>query len=420
MNTTNKACLAATMLLMAVCASQGFSTANDSMAIAHTAQIDNIAPLLDETHRTGEGVSPAPTIPASPQPPDIVVGVGFVFGPYNLPPAEQETILSQMEHAGVRVVRCSISYDEKGLDFVQRVYAHKIKIIWMVGLTPAEGTLWPRPPEAFKGLWRGYPLSSIDPDRFRATFSPMLTKLEEKGIVLEAFEPGNEINWAGFNADFSLPGEGRTLSSADLKNDPEGKRVAKGYLQYLKLLETLKDIRDHSKLNQHTAIISAGLADSSGSTWPSKRKADAVSISATLDFMRANGLDKLVDGYGIHSYPPSSDPGTSAGAAKRREHVEENGLAECQPPGSAVGKPCWITEWGVGGANRTCPVVDKDKVKLVREMRDYYTEFARQGRIKVLIFYVWHGDWHAQQENAASAFRCGSLTESGRLAIAPM
>jgi hypothetical protein len=355
-----------------------------------------------------------------PQSPNVVIGVGFVFAPYNLPPDEQETILGQMEHAGVRVVRCSITNDDKGLDFVQRVYAHKIKIVWMVGLTPAEGTPWPHAPEGFKGLWQGYRLSAIDPDRFRTTFPPLLSKLEEKGIVLEAFEPGNEINWAGFNADFSLPGEGRVLSIDDLKNDPEGKRIAKGDLQYIKLLEALKDIRDHSKLNQHTAIISAGLADLSGSDWTRQRKADAVSISATLDFMLANGLDKLVDGYGIHSYPPSSDPGTPAGASKRREHVEENGIEECQPPGKTAGKPCWITEWGVGGANRSCPVVDKDKVKLVREMRDYYDELARQGRIKALVFYVWHGDWHAQEENPASAFRCGSLTESGRLAIAPM
>jgi len=40
----------------------------------------------------------------------------------------------------------------------------------------------------------------------------------------------------------------------------------------------------------------------------------------------------------------------------------------------------------VGGANKTCPVEDGDKVKLVREMREYYGELARQGRIKSLIF----------------------------------
>jgi hypothetical protein len=351
---------------------------------------------------------------------DLVVGVGFVFGPYNLPPAEQESILAQMQRAGVRVVRCSMSYDDKGLDFAQRVYAHGIKIIWLVGLTPAAATPWPHAAEGFKGLCQGYPLSAIDPGRFRENFEPMLAKLEAKGIVLEAFEPGNEINWAGFNADFSLPGEGRVLGMNDLANDPEGKRVAKGFLQYIKLLEVLKDFRDHSKLNQGTPIITAGLADLAGSNWTHQRRADAVDISATLDFLRVHGLDKLVDGYGIHSYPPSSNPGTSAGAAQRRLHVEENGLAECHASGNAGGKPCWITEWGVSGANHTCPVDDKDKVTLVREMRDYYAQLARQGRLKALIFYVWHGDYHAAEESPASAFRCGSLTESGRLALAPM
>jgi hypothetical protein len=351
---------------------------------------------------------------------DVVVGVDFVYAPYDLPPAEQETILGEMQHAGVRVVRCSISNNDKGVEFVQRVYAHGIKIIWMVGLTPAPGTPWPHAPEGFKGLWRGYPLSTIDPERFRAQFEPLLAKLEEKKIVFEAFEPGNEINWAGFNADFSLPGEGRVLGADDLMNDPEGRRVAKGLLQYIKLLAVLKDVRDHSRLNQHTPIVSAGLADVGGSDWPHKRRADAIDVSATLDFLRANGLDRLVDGYGIHSYPPSGQPGTSAGAAQRRAHIKENGLAECKPPGSANGKPCWFTEWGVGGAGKSCPVDDATKVKLVREIRSYYRQLAREGRLKGLIFYVWHGDWHAAQENPASAFRCGSLTESGRLALAPM
>jgi hypothetical protein len=95
-STTSTAWFVATMLVMAVCTSQGFAT---------------------------------PTTPPLSQAPDVVVGVGFVFAPYNLPPDEQETILGQMEHAGVRVVRCSLSTDDKGLEFVQRVYAHKIKII---------------------------------------------------------------------------------------------------------------------------------------------------------------------------------------------------------------------------------------------------------------------------------------------------
>lgn len=361
-----------------------------------------------------------PQTPVTAQTNDVAVGVDFVFAPYKLPVDQQEAILSEMQQAGVKVVRCSLSYDDAGVAFAQRVYAHGIKILWMVGLTSAAGTKWPHAPGGFSGLWQGYPLSSIDPQRFRQTFAPMLAKLEAKGIVLAAFEPGNEINWAGFNADFNLPGEGRVLGASDLANDPEGRAVAKGYLQYLKLLAALKDIRDHSQLNRQTPIVSAGLADAGGSTWPHQRRADAVEISATLDFMRAHGLDDLVDGYGLHSYPTSVEPGTPAGSALRRQHLEQNGIEECQSPGSASGKPCWITEWGVGGANKTCPVVDANKVTLVRELRADYAQLAQQGRLKGLIFYVWHGAWNAPQESAASAFRCGSLTESGRLALMPL
>jgi hypothetical protein len=153
MNITNTARFLSATLLIAVCTSQIFATANDSMPIKYSPQTERITSLLDEVGRIQELAAPVPAAQA----PDVAVGVGFVFAPYNLPPDEQATILDQMEHAGVRIVRCSISNDVKGLDFVQRVYAHKIKIIWMVGLTPEEGTPWPHAPEGFKGLWQSYP-----------------------------------------------------------------------------------------------------------------------------------------------------------------------------------------------------------------------------------------------------------------------
>src|ERR1700693_412689 len=190
--------------------------------------------------------------------------------------------------------------------WADRVYAHGIKIEWIVDCAYAPGTPWPHAPEGFKGMWGEPPLSKADPDSFRAYFEPLLAKLEANGMILAGFELSNEINWAGFNADFPLPGQDKN----DLVHDPEGQQIAKGLLQYVKTLTVLKDIRDHSKLNQRTPIISAGLADLDGSDWPHQRRADALSVFATLDFLRTNGLDKLVDGYGIHSYPPSSEPGT--------------------------------------------------------------------------------------------------------------
>jgi hypothetical protein len=208
-----------------------------------------------------------------------------------------------------------------------------------------------------------------------------LAKLEEKGIVLAGIEVSNEINWAGFNADFPLPGQGRIFGPSDLTNDPEAQQIAKGLLLYVKSLEALKDVRDHLKLNQHTPIISAGLADletpTHKLTWI---KADAVSPDATLDFLRAHGPDKLVDGYGLHFYPNQKT------AAERRLHLRQNGLEQCRPPGTAAGKPCWVTEWGFNYAVDTYPVDDAARTDLVRELRGELSQLAKQNRLKGLFF----------------------------------
>ena len=167
-----------------------------------------------------------------------------------------------------------------------------------------------------KGFWRGWPLSTANADTFRAKIGAQLARLESQGVVLAGFELGNEINWTGFNADFPLPAQGRVLTAKDLVGDPEGQKIAQGYLRYLKTLAVLKDIRDHATLNRLTPIISAGLADlDDAGKWLRAVKADAVSVDATLRFLQANGLDRLVDGYGLHFYPFAANPGTAQGLA---------------------------------------------------------------------------------------------------------
>jgi hypothetical protein len=92
-------------------------------------------------------------------------------------------------------------------------------------------------------------------------------------------ELGNEINWAAFNAEFPLPGEGKILSLADLSHDPEGRQIAKGFLQYLKILAVLKEVRDHSRLNRNTPIITAGMVDAKdGDKLYSNKKEDMVRL----------------------------------------------------------------------------------------------------------------------------------------------
>src|SRR5580704_2903042 len=90
--------------------------------------------------------------------------------------------------------------------------------------------------------------------------TPFALALSLKGVVLAGVELGNEINWTDFNGDFPIPGQGKSFTFDDLSRDPEARQVAQGFLQYLKVLAVLKEVRDHSKLNQHTPIISAGMA----------------------------------------------------------------------------------------------------------------------------------------------------------------
>jgi hypothetical protein len=178
------------------------------------------------------------------------------------------------------------------------------------------------------------------------------------------------------------------------------------------VLSVIKDIRDHSRLNRHTPIIS-GTSSAVEPSGPLKSLGtttrDAVSFSATLQFLRANGMDKIVDAYAVHWYPDGS-----VSPASRLSSLKQ-ALAECRSD-----KPCWMTEWGLPVSSGIhCPAIDVKRTAIFSELRNDFKTFMRQGRLKGIIFYTWEGDAHAGHEDPYSAFLCGSLTESGRLAIAP-
>jgi hypothetical protein len=355
----------------------------------------------------------------------VVVGANLVNEPYKETVAEQEATFRALQSAGVSVIRAGIPDNDQGLAFAQRAYAHGIKIEWLLGIYPDPGTQWRQPPAAYKGkgLWLNWPLSTANADTFKAKITAQIAQLENAGVVLAGLELGNEINWTGFNADFPLPAQGRVLNGSDLVNDPEGKQIAQGYLRYLQTLAALKDIRDHSALNGHTPIISAGLADlDDAGSWLRSVKADAVSVDATLHFLQAHGLDRLVDGYGLHFYPLATNPGTAQGLAALRAHLELNGLTECAPAGSPTGRPCWVTEWNFNGikALTACPIDDAARDVMVREMRSVLLDLAQKHRLGGSLYYTWQGSIHAAQEDQDSAYRCGAVTASGRLAVAPL
>jgi len=336
-----------------------------------------------------------------------VVGVNVV-NPQRLSQAAREAVLDQLQAARVRAIRVSLApawgSDDYGpaIDFIEGAYRRGIKADLIVRLQYGADAQRRRAVPDLPDMWPSYPLSSADPTRFRAVFEPLFNQLEGIGITFAALELGNEINWTAFNGDFPVPGEGKVFGPEDLSRDPEARQVAAGYRAYLQILRVLKDVRDGSRLNKETPILSAGLSDPGPAGSRPGAKADAVAIGATLQYLRAKGIDALVDAYGVHTYAWGN-------FADRRNPLEQDALAECRPPGR--GKPCWVTEWGLHASDTVCPGDDAPRAVLMREVLADLGQFVREGRLKGLIYYAWADDRYG-------LYRCGGLTESGRLALA--
>src|SRR5579863_2566064 len=84
----------------------------------------------------------------------VVVGINMT-NPRWLSVADQNAMLDQMQAAGVRVIRCGITPDDKGVDFAKRALARGIKIELLVGFggyLPGAPTR-PYQPAVWPGMW---------------------------------------------------------------------------------------------------------------------------------------------------------------------------------------------------------------------------------------------------------------------------
>jgi len=351
----------------------------------------------------------------------VVVGVNVV-NPMRASLADQNAAFNQLKAAGVKVIRCGITSDAKGIDYAKRAAANGLSI--QIILSPQYLQAAPsRPydPKNFPNMWSGHPLSYADPTLSKVYYQSLFEQLDKNGIILTGIELGNEINWAAFNPEFPLPGEGKILNIHDLYNDPEGKQIAKGFLQYLKILAVLKEVRDQSRLNRQAPIILAGLVSApDGEKLYNNKKEDIVSLPGTIGFLQTNGLDTLVDAYGIHSYPWAGQPGNPAADGKRAARFTSVDIAECQPVGSKSGKPAWITEWGFNNTDQNCPINDTARTLLIKQMMGVFEKAAAQGRLAGVTYFAWNSDPWSKQPDPYSLYRCNGLTSGGKEAIKPL
>jgi len=338
------------------------------------------------------------------EPDKVIVGVN-VYDEGTITQPQQDAEVDRLAGYGVKTIRTGFS--AKSAYFMTRAYQHGTGTVAVV--YPSGGST-AKP----KTRWSDYPLSQLDSREFAAWFKPLLDSMEVSGVRLTAFELGNEINTSGYNGDIPSPGSGRVLGLADLNNpkDPEAPVIAMGLRNYLKIMAVLKDLRDHSKLNRTTPIILSGVADwglSGPKAWDGKL---GVSLPDTIAFLRQNGMDKLVDGYAVHVYP-TGDPRATV-AARVAELDRKRIFSQC----GGGAKPCWLAEWGISNASPSCPIDDAKRRQAIEAERNALAQFAQQKKLAAAIYYTWDGV--PPGSDPMGVFRCGVLTDAGKLALSPM
>lgn len=334
----------------------------------------------------------------------LIVGVN-VFDEGVTSQAEQNAELKQLADNGVKTIRTGLG--NSAMYFITGASKRGIGTVAIV--YPFYGST-----AKARGAWSRVPLSELKPEEFKVWLKPMLDKLDTAGVRLTAIELGNEINTSGYNGDIPKPGSGRVLSLADLNNpkDQEARAIAAGYRVYLQIMAALKETLQASRFNQTTPILSAGLADW-GLPGPKSWNGTAgVSIADTIEFLQQNGLDKLADGYGVHVYP-SSSPQTAIAA--RSDQLTQDILAACKPGM----KPCWVTEWGISNPGHTCPNPDDNRLQAIKNQRSAFEPFARDGRLAAILYFPWTG-FPSQPVDPNAIFRCGQLSNSGKVALSPL
>jgi hypothetical protein len=318
-------------------------------------------------------------------------------------PEERQQIINQLAHAGVKVVRVGLQQPfngvieamgmarQQGLDLVLNLSLN-VKSYYDENVAMRDGGR----------VENAYPLSTINVARFRTTFSQVWAEIERRNIKLLAVEVGNEINWA-FNGDVAARNaSGRTYGTAsDVGEMPA---FLQGLDRYIELLKVVQDLRNSSRINRDTLVITAGMARVRPE-FAASVKADVVDSGLTLSLLAERGLNLYADAAAMHQYPVPSD------SPAKREEALAAALQDCGK--GQTQHACWMTEWGVSNNAKSCPLDDGRRAELVRETRQSLRRAAEAGKLAAAFYFEWSGT------TARSIWRCGGLTEAGVAAIQP-
>jgi hypothetical protein len=346
---------------------------------------------------------------------DVLVGVN-VMTPADLSEDEQDRLVDDLCKAHVKIIRVGTNRQGMGLKPLFRFISksHERGIGAIITVAPGQGGTGEHtaPADPKNGRpWATGALSDANPAGFRKWMTTQMQALDAAGIRAAAFELGNEVNSVGFNGDFIPPYKGRVLGISDLSNpnDKQGQAVAKGYQAYVRIMEVLKDVRDHSTVNKSTPIITSGLANCGMPGDHGFLNLDWVSIPGSIEYWRQLGIDRLVDGYGVHVYPPGN---AQASVADRVSELKRSVFA------GGGSKPFWLTEWNFNSKVGD-KASDKEAMGMAKVERAAFSEFSKKHNLAAVIWYSWAGMPH-KALGSDSIFRNGALTDTGKEALKPL
>nr|WP_246707984.1 glycoside hydrolase [Ensifer oleiphilus] len=322
-----------------------------------------------------------------------------------LTPDEQRKVLGEIAASGATHVRLSLSAPvARSIDAVEIAHGLGLKILLEIQLTNPD--FYADDVDARTGygrIWDIRRLSDIDLERYRENLKAALRRMDDAGVPLVAVEPGNEINYSAYNGDlivFREPGAVTPRRVPDIRNREAFER---GLAIYVEIARMTRQELKATIFSRNAVVVSAGLSDMNAGESDQKgmERLDPEDVIALL---KSLGLDRYVDAYGIHVYP-----GRKAGP-KLANYIRE--LLRFCTAGDR-GKPCWVTEWGVANAARSCPFDDRNRADAIAATRSVFQALMSSGQLMAAFYYDW--DTH----DAYGVWRCGRLSPAGVRAIAP-
>ncbi|KAB7783834.1 hypothetical protein [Methylorubrum populi] len=319
------------------------------------------------------------------------------------PKWERDAILQSIASEGVKVIRIPLHEPfATTLDIMREAKSLSLGVIVDISFNLPKYYDPDVQPRQGDKAETSYPLSRLNLSLFEKEFKKFWDSLESDGLQIDAIQIGNEINWT-FNGDVlvSQNAPGRVSRSVDQM--PNAAAFREGLTRYVAAAKVVRKLRDMSKINRQTSILSAGMARIDDKF---ARSTGAISVTPTGTLLELSSMkiDEIIDGRAIHVYvrPETAPP--------ERLAIVYAAVDECRV-GSQNARPCWVTEWGVNNFSTTCPVDDKARAQVVHDVRKALDRSAASGKLSAAIYFEWAGP------TPRSIWRCGALTPAGVAAL---